>query len=165
MSGPHFVGVNFFKFGFVILWVYGLYKTLMLGLVHLLLAERTLTPPTLVPILGTLSVTTTFPLYGCSVIHLVTDETLLLQITERFAFGGSYFVTGVAGFSEEVTIAMAAENCGRRELSRFAQPFDLGEVWTICTLARSAPLPLTRMMFNILLVVATVAIVAKIGFA
>ena len=74
-------------------------------------------------------------------------------------------MTGVAGFSEEVTMTVAAGNCGRGELSRFAQPFDLGEVWTICTLARSAPLPLTPMMFDILLVVATVAIVAKIGFA
>ena len=100
----------------------------MLGLVHLLLAERTLIPPTPVPILDTLSVTTKFPLYGCSVIHLVTGETLLLHITERFALGGADCVTGVAGFSEEVTIAMAAGNCGRRELSRFVQPFDLGEV-------------------------------------
>ena len=122
----------------------------MLGLVHLLLAERALTPPTQVPILYTLSVIITFPLYGCSVIHLVTGETLLLHITERFALGGTDFVTGVAGFSEEMRIAMASGNCGRRELSRFVQPFDLGEVWTICTLGRSAPLPLTRMMFDVI---------------
>ena len=80
----------------------------------------------------------------------MTGETLLLHIAERFALGSTDSVTGVAGFSEQVTIAMASGNCGRLELSRFVQPFDLGEVWTICTLGRSAPLPLTRMMFDVI---------------
>ena len=108
-SRSHLRGKDFMQFGFVILGVDGLNKTLMRGQLYLYFTEGTFPPAALVIELNTFTISSTFCPFKRSLIHLVALKAFLFEITQGTIFGrGRDFMSGVAGFSEEAAMTMTA---------------------------------------------------------